>query len=78
VLPTSDSAGSGRYRLFLVPVEPTSGEAAGEADAEMCAFAAEFTAAFTFFLEADADRGRELTFSGNRTPEFPAVLELDN
>lgn len=73
VLPPSDSAGSDRYRLFLVPVEPSSGETA----ADVCAFAAEFAAAFTFFLEADADRGRELTFSGNRTPEFPAVLELD-
>jgi hypothetical protein len=74
VLPPPDTAGADRYRLFIVPAEPLS----GETGTGVCAFAAEFVAAFTFFLAADADRGRELTFSGNRTPEYPAVLEMDN
>ena len=65
---------TGRYRIFLVPPE----RSIAEHPDGVCSFAAEFVAAFSFFLEADIDRAQALSFSGNRTPEFPAVLELNN
>ena len=74
---TADTPGApdtGRYRIFLVPPE----RSVAEHPDDVFSFAAEFVAAFSFFLDADIDRAQALSFSGNRAPEFPAVLELNN
>jgi hypothetical protein len=42
----------------------------------VCSFVDSFVELFEYFRMADAERGRQLTFSGGRIPEFPGVVEL--
>ncbi|MFP4153426.1 MAG: hypothetical protein ACLFSV_11325 [Alkalispirochaeta sp.] len=73
--------GSDRYRLFLVYVAPQGGESdeapeQAVSDGLLCSFAFGFIDAFDFFLDARGNGAGALSFSGERYPEFPAVIEL--
>ncbi len=63
------SVSSSPYRLVFRVVSTADPET-------LCAFMGAFLELFEYFRVVDAERGRPLIFSGERTPEFPAVIEL--
>jgi len=77
-----EALGSDRYRLFFV-YPSGSTESADEpaedglaVDGVLCSFASGFVDAFDFFLDLRGTDAGELSFSGDRPPEFPAVVDI--